>query len=76
MVYPNPVGDDFVIGLNHKGKGSVEIYDSKGMRIYKKDTKDLKEGVNINIKGKKSGTYFARVTCNGKVYTANIYKER
>jgi len=75
VVYPNPVDDDFVIGLNKKGEGSVEIYNNKGTRIYKKGSKDLKQGVSINMRGKKSGTYFARVICKGKVYTVNIYKK-
>jgi len=75
VVFPNPVDDDFVIGLNKKGEGSVEIYNNKGTRIYKKGSKDLKQGVSINMRGKKSGTYFARVICKGKVYTANIYKK-
>ncbi len=76
MVYPNPVGDDFVIGLNQKGEGSVEIYDNKGNRIFKKDTKNLKEGISINMRGKKAGTYFAKIKCKGKVYTANIFKDK
>lgn len=76
VVYPNSFGDECVIGLNHEGEGSVEIYDSKGTRVFIKDSKDLKGGISVNMKGKKSGTYFARVTCKGKVYTANIYKDR
>ena len=76
IIYPNPVIDEVGVGLSEKGEGSIEIYDGKGNRIYQKHSKDLKTGVKFSMKGKKTGTYYARVTCKGKVYTATIFKER
>jgi len=78
IIYPNPIVDKVVIGLNTKKKaeGEVKVFDYAGRKIFSKKVKNLKKGVGFNMGRYKSGTYFVRVKYKGKVYTAIIFKER
>lgn len=74
IIYPNPIEDEVRVGLNEKGEGTVEIYNDKDQRIFKKEVKDLKKGAEYNMQGKKSGNYHVRVKYKGKTYTATLLK--
>jgi hypothetical protein len=76
VIYPNPVVDEVTVSLDEDGEDTIEIYNDNGQRIYKKKVKNLKKGLKYNMRGKKTGTYFAKINCKGKVYTAIILKKK
>ena len=68
-VYPNPATDYVqVIGLN--GMQRVEILNTLGQTVFAQDTKA--NVLNINVQNFEKGTYFVKVTANGKVNTQKI----
>jgi len=78
IIYPNPVEDEAEVALNikKKGEGEVKVYDYKGHKIFSKKVKNLKKGVKVNMKGKKTGNYYVRIKYKGKTYTATLFKKR
>ena len=68
-VYPNPATDYIqIIGL--KGMQKVEIFNTSGQIVYSKDA--MANGLRVNVNNFAQGTYFVKVTANGKVVTKQI----
>ncbi|MCF6212531.1 MAG: HYR domain-containing protein [Flavobacteriaceae bacterium] len=76
LIYPNPVINTAVIGMNKKGSGLIQVYNYQGHLIFSKKVKDIAKGANINMSNKKTGTYFVRIRYKGKVYTSTIFKDK
>jgi hypothetical protein len=69
-VFPNPTTDEFTISSNTE-LNQVEIYNSFGQQIFKKET--LNNYLNINTFDWKNGMYFITIKDNiGSIYTTKL----
>ena len=69
-VFPNPTTDEFTISSNTE-LNQVEIYNSYGQQVFKKQT--LNNYLNINTFDWKNGMYFITIkNNNGSIYTTKL----
>ncbi len=78
---PNPFTNQTVISYsikNNAASAALEIYDIRGVKIFEKVQKDVKEGrysVEVNNAGFASGIYFYSLTVDGKKITKKMIVE-
>jgi hypothetical protein len=76
-IFPNPAIDLVTIFLesDSAGKGSVEIYNLAGQRVYSRDDLNMNSGldtVNISVDHLSSGIYMVKVIANQNIKTARL----
>ncbi len=69
-IYPVPVKE--YLTVKSEGRGSIEVYDVAGNKVYEKDITEKTE--NINTSKWKSGVYFIRIKDKNRFLTKKVVK--
>jgi hypothetical protein len=72
-LYPNPTSTSITVERGATAPAIIELYNAMGMHVAKYETEDMK--FEINVSALAAGTYFIRVTENGKTGTKSFVKK-
>lgn len=80
LIFPNPANNSFTVSfnLNEQSPATINIYDTKGSRVYSKSFEQLSQGkqnILIPIFNAQKGIYIIKVITNNKQETTAFIKE-